>query len=169
MQGIDLKDIELVIQWKVTCDPCILWQRFGGAARNKQLQATALLFVESKDCDQTEEQKARKRKRVDDGGDEARLKPKRAKKKEKPKPMVIGAGENAEELFWKARVAAYHTPIDDKKPEKADMNPVLDDVINADVRGIGCRRRPFQVYFENDKLDGLFDLPRVYHSLTRHR
>ena len=56
-QGIDLKDIELVIQWKVTCDLCILWQRFGRAARDKSLQSTALLLVESKDCDRVEEKK----------------------------------------------------------------------------------------------------------------
>ena len=166
MQGIDLTDIGLVIQWKVTCDPCILWQRFGRAARNKRLQATALLFVESKDCDQVEEKKVRKQKVVEGEGDGARPPSKRAKK-EKPKPMVIGAGENAESLFWKARVATYHKPIDEKKPEKGDTNPVLDDVINADVRGIGYRRRPFQAYFENDKLDGLSDLPRIYRSLIR--
>jgi len=160
-----LADIELVIQWKVTCDPCILWQRFGRAARNKQLQATALLFVESKDCDQVEEKKVRKRKAVEGEGDEPRPQSKKAKK-EKPKPMVVGAGENAEERFWKARVTAYHKPIDDKRPERGDTNPVLDDVINAGVRGIGCRRRPFQVYFENDKLDGLSNLPHVYRLLT---
>ena len=96
-QGIDLTDIKLVIQWKVTCDPCIPWQRFGRAARKKNLQATALLFVESKDCDKVEEKKVRKRKAVGVGGDEARPQSKRAKKKEKSKPMVVGAGENAED------------------------------------------------------------------------
>ena len=34
LQGIDLKDIDLVIQWKVTCDPCMLWQRFGYGAHD---------------------------------------------------------------------------------------------------------------------------------------
>lgn len=70
--------------------------------------------------------------------------------------MVLGVGENTEAQFWKARVAAYHKPIGDGKAEKGDANPVLDDVINAEVRRIGCQRRPFQVYFENDKLLGLF-------------
>lgn len=168
-QGIDLKDIELVIQWKVTCDPCILWQRFGRAARDKSLQATALLLVESKDCDRVEEKKVRKRKAVEDESDKARPQPKRAKKKEKPPPMVLGVGQNTEDRFWKARAAAYHAPIDDKKAEKGDTNPVLDDVINAEVRGIGCRRKPFRVYFENDKLHGLFVLLCVRHLLTSHR
>ena len=165
-----MKDIELVIQWKVTCDPCILWQRFGRAARDKDLQATALLFVESKDCDRAEEKKVRKRKAVDGEGDNDRpAKPKRAKKKARPQPLVLGAGENTEARFWKARVAAYHAPISDKKVEKGDINPVLDDVINSEARGIGCRRRPFQVYFENDKLRGLLTLPHIYRSLTSCR
>ena len=51
LQGIDLNDIDLVIQWKVTCDPCMMWQRFGRGARDKSVQAKALLFVESKDLD----------------------------------------------------------------------------------------------------------------------
>ena len=167
-QGIDLKDIELVIQWKVTCDPCILWQRFGRAARDKNLQATALLFVESKDCDQVEEKKTRKRKAVEEG-DKPQPQSKRPKKKERPPPMVLAEGGDAEDMFWKARVAAYHEPVGDKKMEKGTINPVLDDVINADVRGIGCRRRPFQVFFENDELCGLSVFPRIYHLLMRHR
>lgn len=105
---------------------------------------------------------------MDDEGDK---RPKKAKKKKKvrPPPMVLEAGEDMEAEFWKARVAAYHEPMGDKKPEKDDINPVLDDVINADIRGIGCRRRPFQVYFGNDKLHGLFALPCVYRLLTNHR
>ena len=75
---------------------------------------------------------------VEDESDKARPQLKRAKKKEKPLPMVLGVGQNMEDRFWKARAATYHAPIDDKKAEKGDMNPVLDDVINAEVCGIGC-------------------------------
>ena len=168
IQGIDLKDIELVVQWKVTCDPCILWQRFGRAARDKCLQATGLLFVESKDCDLVEEPKTCKRKAVEEG-DKAHPQLKRPKKKERPLPMVLAEGEGAEGRFWKARVAIYHEPVSDGKIEKGNVNPVLDDVINAEARGIGCWRKPFQKYFENDKLHGLFVLSQIYCSLTSHR
>ena len=168
VQGIDLKDIELVIQWKVTCDPCILWQRFGRAARDKRLQATALLFVESKDCDPVEEKKTRKRK-VAEEGDKAHPQSKRPKKKERPPPMILAEDEGAEDKFWKARAAAYHEPVGDRKMEKGDINPVLDDVINAEARGIGCRRKPFQVYFENDKLRGLSVSSHIYCLLMSHR
>ena len=146
-----------MIQWKVTCDPCILWQRFGRAARDKRLQATALLFVETKDCDQAEEKKTRKRKAVGNEGDKPQPRAKKTKR-EKPPPMVLGTGENAEDQFWRARAITYHARISDKKPEKGETNPVLDDVINAQARGIGCRRKPFYVYFDNEKLNGLSDV-----------
>ena len=32
-QGIDLSDIEIIIQWKMTCNLDALWQRFGHAAQ----------------------------------------------------------------------------------------------------------------------------------------
>ena len=73
---------------------------------------------------------------MDDEGDKW---PKKAKKKKvRPPLMVLKAGKDMEAEFWKARVAAYHESMGDKKPEKDDINPVLDDVINADIRGIGC-------------------------------
>ena len=168
LQGIDLQDIELVIQWKVTCDPCLLWQRFGRAARDKHLQATALLFVETKDCDPTEEKKTRKRKAVGKENDKVQPRSKKAKKEKLP-PMVLGTGENTEAQFWWARAAVYHERISDKKPEKGETNPVLDDVINAEVRGIGCRRKPFYVYFDNEKLHGLSVLHFEHSLLTSHR
>ena len=152
LQGINIKDIKLIIQWKVTCDPCTLWQRFGCAARDRQVQATALLFVESKDRDQVEEKKTRKRKAPESEVDGVRPQPKKAKKKVKPAPMVLVAGEDTEAGFWEARAAVYHEHTDYGKTQ---INPVLDDVINADVRGIGCRRKPFNVYFENNELCGL--------------
>lgn len=151
LQGIDIKDIELVIQWKVTCNPCILWQRFGRAARDKQVQGTALLFVESKDCDRVEGTNTRKRKAPESEVDKVRPQQKKAKKTAKPTPMVLAAGEDMEVGFWEARAAIYHEHIDNGKRE---TNPVLDDAINAGVRGIGCRRKPFHVYFENNNLCG---------------
>ncbi|KIK20561.1 hypothetical protein PISMIDRAFT_71516, partial [Pisolithus microcarpus 441] len=44
--GMDVLDISLVIQWRVTCKLAALWQCFGQAVRDKQLTGTALLFAE---------------------------------------------------------------------------------------------------------------------------
>jgi hypothetical protein len=134
-----------VIQWKVTCDPCMLWQRFGRGARDNAIQATALLFVELKNLDPVAPLEGRKRKAAETGGG-AQLKSKRAKK-EKPAPLVLDENSTGEE-FWKARKEVYHEPISDEK--QVELDQVLDDVINAEGRGIGCRRTPFKVYFDND-------------------
>lgn len=132
----------------------MLWQRFGRGARDKTVQATALLFVESKDLDPMDVLEGRKRK-ASEKDNEAQPKSKRAKK-EKLLPMVMDADVNAagEEEFWKARKAVYHEPISDEK--KVEINQVLDDVINAEVRGVRCRRKPFRVYFNDDKPSGLY-------------
>lgn len=146
-----MKDIDLVIQWKVTCDPCMLWQRFGRGARDKGIQATALLFVEPKDLDPVDPPEGRKRK-APEKEDKTAPKSKRAKK-DKPTPRVLDTDAAGEEEFWKARKAVYHEPIGDEK--KAELNQVLDDVINAEGRGIRCRRIPFKVYFDDDEHSGL--------------
>ena len=67
---MDLPDIELVVQWKATCELSMLWQRFGRAARGAGQEATAILLVEKKDTDEERIKKAgraakRKRKKDD--------------------------------------------------------------------------------------------------------
>jgi superfamily II DNA/RNA helicase len=55
---MDLPDIQLVIQWKATCDLCTLWQRFGRGGRGSDQLATAILLVEKKDTNEECLQKA---------------------------------------------------------------------------------------------------------------
>ncbi|KIK17759.1 hypothetical protein PISMIDRAFT_78107, partial [Pisolithus microcarpus 441] len=46
LQGMDVPDISLVIQWRATCKLTALWQHFGQAVHDKQLTGMALLFAE---------------------------------------------------------------------------------------------------------------------------
>ncbi|KAI0331424.1 P-loop containing nucleoside triphosphate hydrolase protein, partial [Cubamyces sp. BRFM 1775] len=65
--GVDIPDVEVVVQWRVSCDMNSLWQRFGRAARGPGTKAVAILFAESKffDEDRAEAAKrAEKRKRA---------------------------------------------------------------------------------------------------------
>jgi superfamily II DNA helicase RecQ len=48
-QGMDVGDVEIVVQYKATCDLCTLWQRFGRAARAPGIQGVGILLVERKD------------------------------------------------------------------------------------------------------------------------
>lgn len=58
LQGMDIADIILVIQWRATCKLATLWQRFGRAVRNKALSGTALLFAEKDHFDDERAAKA---------------------------------------------------------------------------------------------------------------
>ncbi|KAF8988678.1 hypothetical protein BDQ17DRAFT_1257558 [Cyathus striatus] len=49
LQGMDLPDINIVVQYKATSDLCTLWQCFGHAAHSAGKQATGILLVEPKD------------------------------------------------------------------------------------------------------------------------
>ncbi|KAG6883457.1 hypothetical protein C0992_008701, partial [Termitomyces sp. T32_za158] len=58
--GMDLPDVRVVIQWRGTCSISTLWQRFGRAGRNRELEATAILLIEK---DYTDEERTRKEER----------------------------------------------------------------------------------------------------------
>ena len=45
---MDIPDIQLVVQYKATCNLCTLWQWFGQAAHGAEWDATAILLVEKK-------------------------------------------------------------------------------------------------------------------------
>ncbi|KAI9573352.1 hypothetical protein HD554DRAFT_2055305 [Boletus coccyginus] len=47
--GMDVSNIELIIQWRTTCNLSALWQHFGRAVRNKNLTRTALWLFAEKD------------------------------------------------------------------------------------------------------------------------
>jgi superfamily II DNA helicase RecQ len=71
MQGMDLPNISIVVQWKATCDMCTLWQRFGRGGRGSGETATAILLVEKKDMEEERQSKAeraaKKRKKAREG------------------------------------------------------------------------------------------------------
>ena len=45
-QGMDVLDIEIIIQYKATCNLSTLWQRFGWVAHKQGMEATVILLVE---------------------------------------------------------------------------------------------------------------------------
>jgi superfamily II DNA/RNA helicase len=46
---MDIGDVEVVVQYKATCDLNTLWQRFGRAARDAGTRGVGILLVEKKD------------------------------------------------------------------------------------------------------------------------
>ncbi|KAK7687654.1 hypothetical protein QCA50_008869 [Cerrena zonata] len=58
--GLDLPDIDIVVQWKTKITLCSLWQRFGRAARGADRTAIAILLVEGKHLDEKRAQAAQR-------------------------------------------------------------------------------------------------------------
>ncbi|KAH9068264.1 hypothetical protein EDB83DRAFT_2199774, partial [Lactarius deliciosus] len=50
--GLDLRDIEIVVQWRYTQSLCMLWQRLGWAARDPSKEATGIYMIEPQYTDQ---------------------------------------------------------------------------------------------------------------------
>ncbi|OSD04072.1 P-loop containing nucleoside triphosphate hydrolase protein [Trametes coccinea BRFM310] len=57
---VDIADIEVVVQWRLTCDFNTLWQRLGHAARGQGREAVAVLLVEPKYFDEEREASTRR-------------------------------------------------------------------------------------------------------------
>ena len=55
---MDLPNITLIIQWKVTCDLCTLWQWFGRAVCDLKLEGKAFFLVELKYFNKSKEAQA---------------------------------------------------------------------------------------------------------------
>ena len=53
-----------MIQWRLLCSICTLWQRLGRGARDRSLCATALIFVESKYFDDEKAKAQEQRHRI---------------------------------------------------------------------------------------------------------
>lgn len=55
---MDIPDTQLVLQWHATCKLSVLWQQFGCAVCNRNLQGTTILFAEKDFFDDKHDAKA---------------------------------------------------------------------------------------------------------------
>ncbi|KAH9009872.1 P-loop containing nucleoside triphosphate hydrolase protein [Lactarius hengduanensis] len=53
--GLDIRDVEIVVQWRYTPSLCTLWQRLGRAARNPSAEASGIYVVEPQYMDRQRE------------------------------------------------------------------------------------------------------------------
>lgn len=56
-QGMDLPDIQVVVQWRASCNLMTLWQRLGRGARDRIYTAVAIFLVEKEYFDEEREKK----------------------------------------------------------------------------------------------------------------
>ena len=174
---MDLPDIEIVIQWKATCDLCTLWQRFGRVARGQGKEGVAILLVEKKDTNEERAAKAeraskrktkiaegigtgRKRKALRQGGRTV-LTDCSVNNQEMAEAVVpIDPAKAAEIAFLEERQVHYarreksnhgrFEPPKGKARTDLEIGSPMDDFINP-PDGVSCRRVVPTLFFRNDK------------------
>ncbi|KAG8689747.1 hypothetical protein FRC09_012275 [Ceratobasidium sp. 395] len=148
--GIDISDIELVVQFQLPGKFCTLFQRFGRCARSVAMVAIAILIVESKYFDDTkkrlEEQATKHQERA-------------ARKRKADESLDVGLGDEVSEV--KPEVAGESSTSrtgSGKTKSRHKQNPsveeVMDAFINSHLRRTssprsGCRRVPGNQFFAN--------------------
>ncbi|KAM6501445.1 P-loop containing nucleoside triphosphate hydrolase protein [Amanita muscaria] len=149
--GMDLQDIQVVCQWRATL-PSIstIWQRFGRCARNPALQGMVYLFVEKEHLDVERRRsdaakELRKRKRAVTLSRAAASRSSRVRLGTSDEQITrLDEGSSSEE-----EEEDVQTKNKSKNSKKSKIDPAVDDLVNADARGIGCRRQPLIATFQD--------------------
>jgi hypothetical protein len=175
---MDLPDIEIVVQWKATCDLCTLWQRFGRVARGQGKEGVAILLVEKKDTNEeraARAEKASKRKiKIKEGigsgmkrkalrqGGRTVLTDSSVDNQEMAEPVApIDPVKAAEIAFLEERRVHYarreksshagrFEPPKGKVRPDIEIGSPMDDFINP-PEGVKCRRVVPTLFFRNDQ------------------
>jgi ATP-dependent DNA helicase RecQ len=172
---MDIPDIILVIQWRATCKLSTVWQRFGHAIRDCALQGLALLFAEKEYFDDVREEKWKrqqnKKRKADTPQNQQAAKQQVIEEGTVPVPPPTKAQSTEPEGMTDAGVSGL-SPADtlgnvsvsdtqlkelikpnldvvSKQKKQRELDPAMDWLINAHLRGIGCHRKVFDLHFDN--------------------
>ena len=170
---MDVKDIRLVVQWRLTCDPTTLWQRLGRAGRDRRMdvETTGVFLVEKEHFDDEKAKRAErkeKRKRKNTKGpltlppnkrqNTARSTADHSNAPADPGSSTIDVEASASdrdssngEEFKNLQIKYSETRDQGKKKRKGEVHPVMEDLINATHRSLTCRRAPINAFLENNK------------------
>jgi superfamily II DNA/RNA helicase len=164
IQGIDIPDIDLVVQYQLPHKYCILFQRVGRAARDHSRTAIVIIFVEAKYLDDTaslgqkQSTSRGKKRKVDKEGN---LGPDPKKRRTSRQSDISSSQsepntkqEEPEQEDNLKVVATPSIPTSLAQPAKGnkDVEPVMDAFINAATRQSGCRRGPGNQFFANPEV-----------------
>lgn len=179
---MDISDFLFVRQWKVEhLSMCSFGQRLGRAARVLSLRATFVLFAESKYFDYRRQTIPQKRAadtpdgpiqhpcipnqsreapvrhsiatpRLEGSGSQARVTIERTRSRSVDE---VKAERNAvyAEFFRSRQVLMAQAKSSNSKSKPVnELEPAIEDIINAEERDLNCRRIPGDITFENSKL-----------------
>jgi superfamily II DNA/RNA helicase len=179
---MDLPNIQVVVQWKATCDMCTLWQRFGRGGRGDGQSATAILLVEKKDTEedrQAKGERARVRKEKEGIGTKRKATTDQEDRPSKrsrtltdvpaiptssPNPSTTSPKPTAQVKEERRKLystrALLKTATKAKKGKAgAPMEVAMDDYINTAHVPLNCRVDVPTLYFNNDKTRELYRSP----------
>ncbi|KAG8698799.1 hypothetical protein FRC09_007020 [Ceratobasidium sp. 395] len=154
--GIDISDIDVVVQYQLPQKYCSLFQRSGRAARDQSRSANAIALVEPKYLDKTTTSgqksgtsKGKKREADEEGSSDRNTK----------KPRTEGSDPITKEEPKEGDLALESPPSTTTKQTRSRTSkhkfkpePVMDAFINAAVRHTGCRRIPGNQFFNNPEI-----------------
>jgi superfamily II DNA/RNA helicase len=180
LKGMDVPNIELVIQWRATCHLATLWQHFGRAVRNKELMGTALLLAEKEHFEEEQEARAIRKTQCDNARKQKATDSLAAQNNkchavipsESPansnhpstsapqadnEDSVIGSVNSGLQELKDAMVNTYQelnkagVNSQAAKRKKKELDLGIDYLINANQwMGLMCRRKVFNVCFDNE-------------------
>ncbi len=176
---MDLPDIAIVIQWRATPSISALWQRFGRCIHDPTLEGTAIIFAKKEYFDVlANEKKKRKRNlssiKIEPGTSstvkQAKLGPSTSRSAASQDHEASDEGEEEgvdddekeddddkdedEDERGKGKKKKPST-YSRKKSKKEKIEPAIFTLLNADSRGVSCRRQLFSDQFENTKASEL--------------
>lgn len=133
-----MPDIELIIQWRATCDMCTLWQRFGRAARALHREGKALFLVEPKHFDDVKAKKAeraaeKKRKAAAKASGERPAK--RARTKASNVPVQAAENVNAAPREVNENVPVQAPDAASREVDECDEEEVEPEPVDEDIEG----------------------------------
>ncbi|KAG1779314.1 hypothetical protein EV702DRAFT_1195288 [Suillus placidus] len=170
--GMDVPDVTLVIQWQASCKLSALWQQFGRAARDHALEGTALLFAEKEYFDDVREDKCKRQERKNKATSAPDNQP-AAKHRVINCSTAVGIAhpEEGDGAQATSSGSVENTPIvtdaqlrelmrpastlerASRQKKEKELDQAMDLLINANYRGVGCRRKIFNIQFDNGSAD----------------
>lgn len=172
---MDISDFLFVGQWKVSgLTMSALLQRLGRAARNLLLKAIFALFVEPKHFDREQLKLSRKRSADTQArpiqhpcspGQPCNRSTDVTTEASSSRALITSSRPPTLAELKKVRKAVYAehyktqsslTRRSAKSKAPDELDPAIDDLVNAPERGFGCRRVPPNITFDNDELGEFF-------------
>ncbi|KAJ3560032.1 hypothetical protein NP233_g11097 [Leucocoprinus birnbaumii] len=170
--GMDIPDVDVVVQWMPPLDMSTLWQRFGRGARGEGLNATAILLVNKnhtleerlKAEARTRERELKKRKERANTAEDGSNKKKSGQRtcnqqlvEDETLSSVPSSRDEASDILDTVARQLNYARIDHADDKKkgvrsgVEVGLVMDHFINPLAGGYSCRREPLDVYFLNIK------------------